>query len=429
MTGVNEYILKAEVASLNVPGILALLSSSSDNFTPVTLFLGSRQVTVRVAQQQFLTPGVALPNGVGRPLTFSGPLVDALGAVANSQATFTAPLGQLSAMIHVPNPGLQSIDTLWVSPLSYMQTGAAPDRYVIYLQSHTLPHPKNGAEHGEPVVSPPPVSTVVRQAAPQEALTVQALAGTFPVKYVVEVQVYEHEFTALETSYRWTLITNWASHLKAKFSGAGIPPRTVADCLSGGCPPDVLPIAVVVDEVHINSWRTISSAGYGGVCDNNLNKFIDDTEAGANGGLPFARHLQILFTKAEIDCGGNAKAGQPRATGEDRRMYSFTRDTVGFQGPDTMVLMQETGHNLDWHNEWCVGPVFDRCSQKPHNPHTDTTEISQTELIAAGPLFRCTAMHGSYNDCNEPQPTYSWSAERPLQHLAEGIATLFMTTE
>lgn len=120
LTGVPDYILKAQVVSLNVPGIIAQLTAGADAGTPVSLTLGTRQITLQPVRQELLAFGVELPNGLGRPLVFDGQLVDAQGNVGRSLVTFTAtgPNNQLGAMVQFPLAGLQGINTLWVAPLT-----------------------------------------------------------------------------------------------------------------------------------------------------------------------------------------------------------------------------------------------------------------------------------------------------------------------
>ncbi len=430
--GVPDHILKAEVDSLNVPEILEDLEWGAQEKSPVGLSIGSQKFTVQVERQELLAPGVEIP-GLGRPPTFVGKIVNSKGEMEEeSLVVFTVTNGQLGGALHMPvdttneppgqiPPG--ATESLWIQPLSDMQlhsgvetkaaSAAAPGLHICYRQKDTIPPPEVGPEgHGDPIVEVPPQAFLPEP----EAMAFEALLAPPTLTHEVNIQVYQDNDTAAFSGFHYNIIFAWAQQLKKNFglAGTGIPRYTGASI-------------VKVSGVTISKWQQISRAGYSTDCNANLAKFQDDTEAGRNGPIK-NNTLQILLTTQSMDCGGIAYLGRPVAAGSGKRMYSLTKDTSGSASYDTMVLLQETGHNLDWHASW---------TPRPHDSHL-APEISESYthfhfFSLVGPFIgdskHCTAMMGSYGDCQEPEPVWAWGlGSSSLTHLAEGIAQLFPGT-
>jgi hypothetical protein len=223
----------------------------------------------------------------------------------------------------------------------------------------------------------------------------EGTGGATAVSAYIPVAIYEHFDNYLTTWRRYNIFLNWRSTVLAEFRNV---PRRQA-------PYD----SVTVQDVGLWAWGYLGRDGYGSDCSQVLEKFKTDNPT------PY-KALHVLFTnQGNTSCGGKAYLAR-----SSDFLYSIVEQNAFIsEAYETMVLSQETGHNLDYHE-----------APFPHDAHLDGG-ISESWWHDHGWWFftnwqlHCTAMMGSYGGCSEPEMRYHNSSIDPLRHLAEGIYQAF----
>jgi hypothetical protein len=413
LAAVPEQIRKAEIASLDVDAVGAALAEAAETGEPTDLPLApGLSVRARVQAREILGAGVEIP-GLGRPISYVGELVDEQGEVEpESFVSLLVVDGQLGG--HVRKATSASSDTAFenmiVDALGNYDDHAPSDQHLVYRGRNVLFEP---GSHPEPVTSAGSLAPTSLDAALEASAreTASALAGALasveatPTRYfALPFYIYEHEGDA-NTRQRLQIVNEVLAIFEREFA------RIVPD------EEDFHEITVL--EPHIADWDDdLSAEGFAiGACDA-VGKLISNVPT--KGGAP--EGPRVLFSRLLV---GNAD-GCARTGGPGVQAASTVRDTSSWGG--VVVMLQEVGHNLDFHNSW---------TPKPHDEHTDPQVVVAFPILA--PFFlppfviptglsTCTAMGaGSFipwalGYCIAPQPSYSMGLlRRPLHHLARGF--------
>ena len=212
----------------------------------------------------------------------------------------------------------------------------------------------------------------------------------------VDIPVYIYQHPLMDTWRSLNVFWNWRALFISEMQN--VPRRGNAQD------------KVSVSSVPMLGWTFLSGDGYFGLdCKQILKKFRDENQTSVDS-------LHILFTvHGLLSCGGRAYL----ATSTPYLHCMVVRGAIT-EAYESIVLAQETGHNLDYHLE----------DPFPHDAHLDPGISESWWSYDGWWIFKiwkkhCTAMMASYGDCDEPELRYYNSSAQPLNHLAEGIFQLF----
>ena len=422
MGSLPSTILRASVATIDVPAVRAQLAQAATSAAPVTLQLGGESFTMKVAPVNAfqLDPGETLPPHLAEAEAYQGQLCatgSTQGCVtdAQSRAIFTiggSMTGQpLFAMVaKAPD------DALWVEPLArYDSTSVGSGQHVLY-------HSRDVASPPEPHLEPPSFSSVE---ADRRRIGLFPSIGPLPkclglFHVTVALRVYSQKTNILLLSGADDM-----ARMFVLYVFRAIMTNELVDIV----PRDSFAL-LTVDNVVIKSWRSIGESTYRGICQLALRDFAE-TEHYSN-----ALANYVLFTPGDaIGCDGYGYLGGTYSP-LFQRWATWTYAIANQDGDlvnTVTTVAQEVGHNWDWHGLAPDNWRFDEQGSvlSPHDPHTSPL-ISESWIEAEEggdgryrDFRHCTIMQASYNGCGRPELRYHRTDYTSLQHLALGLCAMY----